>query len=224
MRLLLVEDEAVPAAYVKRGLEREGYAVDVATDGEDGLWMATTLPYDAIVLDVMLPKLDGFAVCSRLRAAEIWTPVLMLTARNTTADEASALDRGADDYLAKPFAFEVLLARLRALLRRGAGERPVAPRFGDLTVDPAAHRVTVSGDEVALTATEFCMMAQLIRDPGAMVSKQDFLGSCWDWAFSGDPNIVEVYIRRLRKKLDATGSAVAIQTIRHAGYRLELRG
>jgi DNA-binding response OmpR family regulator len=220
VRLLLVEDEAAPAAYLERGLEREGYAVDVAADGEEGLWLATEQPYDAIVLDIMLPKLDGFTVCARLRAAGNRTPILMLTARDGDDDVARALDTGADDYLAKPFAFVVLLARIRALLRRGPAGLAPELKYGDLELDPSRHRLTVGTTEVTVTATEFCMLAQLLRTPGVVVSKQDFLGSCWDWAFDGDPNIIEVYVGRLRRKLAAAASTTTIETVRLAGYRL----
>ena len=220
MRLLLVEDEAIPAAYLMRGLEREGYAVDIAGDGEEGLWLATEQPYDGIVLDINLPKLDGFTVCTRLRAAGNTTPVLMLTARDDDDDIARALDTGADDYLVKPFAFVVLLARIRALLRRGpAGVLPELA-FGDLRLDTSRHRLWVGTVEVAITSTEFCMLDQLLRTPGRVVSKHDFLGSCWDWAFDGDPNIVEVYVGRLRRKLAAASSATMIETLRLAGYRM----
>jgi DNA-binding response OmpR family regulator len=220
MRLLLVEDEAAPAAYLRRGLEREGYAVDVAGDGAEGLWLATEQPYDAILLDVMLPRLDGITVCERLRGAGSRTPILMLTARDADEDVARALDTGADDYLVKPFAFDVLLARIRALLRRGPAMAPPVLAYGDLVLDPARHRLTAVGRPVELTATEFCMLSQLLREPGTVVSKQDFLGSCWDWAFDGDPNIVEVYVARLRRKLAAAGSAAVIETVRLAGYRM----
>lgn len=220
MRLLLVEDEAVPAAYLKRGLEREGYAVDVASDGEEGLWLATEQPYDAIVLDIMLPLLDGFSVCARLRGQENRTPILMLTARDADDDVARALDGGADDYLVKPFAFVVLLARIRALVRRGPATQLPELAHGDLALDTSRRRLTVATKEVEVTATEFCMMSQLLRLPGAVVSKQDFLGSCWDWAFDGDPNIVEVYVGRLRRKLASAGSRTTIETMRLAGYRL----
>ena len=220
MRLLLVEDEVAPAAYLKRGLEREGYAVDLAGDGEEGLWLATEQDYDAIVLDVMLPRLDGITVCSRLRSAGRRTPILMLTARDGADDVATALDTGADDYLVKPFAFVVLLARLRALVRRGpAGQLPAMEHNG-LRLDPARRRVTVGGDEVAVTATEFCMLSQLLRAPGVVVSKQEFLGACWDWAFDGEPNIVEVYVGRLRRKLASAGADATIETVRGFGYRL----
>lgn len=224
MRLLLVEDEVVPAAYLVRGLEREGYAVDLAADGEAGLWMATEQPYDGIVLDIMLPKLDGFTVCERLRRSGNRTPILILTARDDDQDVARALDTGADDYLVKPFAFVVLLARIRALLRRGPAGLLPSLGHGDLMLDPSRRLVTVAGEALPVTATEFCMLSQLLRVPGAIVSKMDFLGSCWDWAFDGDPNIVEVYVGRLRRKLAAARSTVSIETMRFAGYRLTGHG
>lgn len=222
MRLLLVEDEVTPAAYLKRGLEREGYAVDVASDGEQGLWLATSQPYDVIVLDILLPMLNGIEVCARLRAQGVWAPVLMLTALDEEATEAAALDTGADDYLRKPFAFSVLLARVRALTRRGSEARPAVLVLGTLGLDPAARRVADSGRELRLTATEFCILESLLRRPDEVVSKQDLLGSCWDWAFDGDPNIVEVYVSRLRRKLQ--GSSVRIDTVKLAGYRITVDG
>ena len=222
MRLLLVEDEATPAAYLKRGLEREGYAVDVAADGEQGLWLATNQPYDVIVLDILLPKLDGMEVCARLRSQDVWAPVLMLTALDGEDSEASALDSGADDYLRKPFAFSVLLARVRALIRRGNGARPAVLSLGTLELDPAARRVVDSGRELGLTATEFCILEALLRRPDEVISKPDLLDSCWDWAFDGDPNIVEVYVSRLRRKLQ--GSSVRIDTVKLVGYRITVDG
>ncbi len=224
MRLLLVEDEAVPAAYLERGLEREGYAVDVAGDGETGLWLATEQPYDAVVLDIMLPKLDGFAVCAHLRAGGNRVPILMLTARDGVEDVTRALDSGADDYLVKPFAFSELLARIRALLRRGPAGLLPELRFQNLALEPARHRVSVGANDMAVTATEFCILEHLLRVPGVVVSKQDFLGSCWDWAFEGDPNIVEVYVGRLRRKLATAGATATIETVRGAGYRLAAGG
>lgn len=220
MRVLVVEDEVRLAAYVKRGLEREGYAVDVANDGERGLWLASNEPYDVIILDILLPKMNGYIVCRELRAREVWTPILMLTAKTGEYDEAEALDTGADDFLSKPFSFVVLLARLRALTRRGSGERPAVLTAGDLRLDPATHRFFVGEDEVSLTPTEFCMMQQLLRSPGDVVSKRQFLDACWDWAFDGDPNIVEVYVRHLRKKIDLPFERQQLQTVRGAGYRL----
>ena len=220
MRVLVVEDEAKLAAYIKRGLEREGYAVDVAGDGEQGLWLATNQTFDVILLDIMLPKLNGYQVCARLREQDIWTPILMLTAKTGELDEAEALDTGADDYLSKPFSFVVLMARIRALLRRGTGERPAVLTVGDLRLDPAARRFSVGGTEVALTPTEFCIMEQFMRRPEDVTSKAEMLEACWDWAFEGDPNIVEVYIRYLRRKIDIPFDRHHIETVRGAGYRL----
>jgi DNA-binding response OmpR family regulator len=220
VRVLVVEDEATLAAYVKRGLEREGYAVDVAVDGEDGLWMATNEPYDVIVLDILLPKMNGFLVCAELRKRDVWSPILMLTAKSGEHDEAEALDTGADDFLSKPFSFVVLLARLRALIRRGPGERPAVIAVGDLRLDPAQHRFFVDAAEVELTPTEFCLLEQLMRHTGDVLSKRDLLGSCWDWAFEGDPNIVEVYVAQLRRKIDIPFGRRHIETVRGAGYRL----
>ena len=221
MRVLIVEDEAKLAAYLRRGLVREGYAVDLAGDGEQGLWMATNNPYDAVVLDIMLPKLNGYLVCAELRSRGVWTPILMLTAKSGELDEAEALDTGADDFLAKPFSFVVLLARLRALTRRSAAERPAILEAGELRLDPAAHRCFVGDEEVALTPTELCVLATLMRRAGDVVSKREILESCWDWAFEGDPNIVEVYIRHLRTKVDLPFEATRLQTVRGAGYRVD---
>lgn len=224
MRILIVEDEAVLAAYVKRGLEREGYAVDLASDGEQGLWMATNHRFDAIVLDIMLPKLNGYRLCSELRTRDVWTPILMLTAKTGELDEAEALDSGADDFLSKPFSFVVLLARLRALTRRGAPERPVTLEAGALRLDTAAHRCFVGEVEVTLTPTELCVLGALLSRAGDVVSKSEILDSCWDWAFEGDPNIVEVYIRHLRTKIDHPFGRQYIQTVRGAGYRVDASG
>lgn len=220
MRVLLVEDEKTLATYVKRGLEREGYAVDIAADGEHGLWLASNEPFDVIVLDIMLPKLNGFQVCAEIRLRDIWTPILMLTAKDGKLDEAEALDTGADDYLAKPFSFVVLLARLRALIRRGSAERPTVLQVGDLRLNPAQRRLFVADIEVELTPTEFCVLQLFMSRPGDVVSKTEILGSCWDWAYEGHPNIVEVYIRHLRKKIDIPFDRAQIETIRGAGYRL----
>jgi DNA-binding response OmpR family regulator len=224
MRILIVEDEADLAAYVKRGLGREGWAVDIAGDGETGLWMATENPYDAVVLDIMLPKLNGYEVCARLRDRGNWVPVLMLTAKQGELDEAEALDTGADDFLSKPFSFVVLVARLRALIRRGAGERPAVVTVGDLRLDPAARSFQVGETPVDLTPTEFSIMELFMRRPGEVISKGEILDSCWDWAFEGDPNIVEVYVRYLRKKIDIPFDRKMLQTIRGAGYRLVADG
>ena len=225
MRVLVVEDEIELASYLKRGLEREGFAVDVAGDGELGLQMATANSYDALVLDIMLPKLNGYRVCAELRSQSNWVPILMLTAKDGEYDEAEALDTGADDYLTKPFSFVVLVAHLRALMRRGAGARPAVLTLGDLMLDPAKRRFTVDGEAVALTPTEMSIMELLMRHPGDVVSKTEILESCWDWAYEGDVNIVEVYIRYLRRKIDVPYGRKHIETVRGAGYRLvEHRG
>ncbi len=221
MRVLVVEDEVKLASYLKRGLEREGHAVDVAGDGEQGLWMATSNPYDVIVLDIMLPKKNGYVVCRELRSQGVWTPILMLTAKQGELDEAEALDTGADDFLSKPFSFVVLLARIRALQRRGSAERPAVLEVGGLRLDPAGRRFSVDGMDVALTPTEFCLMELFMRRSGDVISKTAILDSCWDWAYEGDPNIVEVYVRRLRTKIDEAFGRKHLHTVRGSGYRLE---
>ena len=220
MRILVVEDEAKTAAAIRRGLEAEGYAIDIAPDGAEGLWLAEQNPYDVIILDIMLPELSGFELCARLREAGDWTPILMLTAKDGEFDEAHALDTGADDFLTKPFSFVVLLARVRALLRRGKAERPAVLSAGDLRLDPAAHRCWRGEAEVALTAREFAVLEYLLRHAGDVVSKAAILENVWDFNFDGDPNIVEVYIRHLRKKLDDPFATGLIDTVRGAGYRL----
>ncbi|HYN36959.1 MAG TPA: response regulator transcription factor, partial [Actinomycetota bacterium] len=192
--------------------------------GVDGLWMAREHPYDAIVLDIMLPGVNGFKVCSTLREEGIWTPILMLTAKDGELDEAEALDLGADDYLTKPFSYVVLLARLRALLRRGAPERPAVLEAGDLKFDPGSKRVWRAGVEIELTAREMSLIDFLLRRKGEVVSKREILEHVWDYDFEGDPNIVEVYIRHLRNKLDRPFDRTAIQTVRGAGYRLAADG
>ncbi|MGH2736309.1 MAG: response regulator transcription factor, partial [Actinomycetota bacterium] len=202
MRVLVVEDEKRLAAGLKNGLEAEGFATDVALNGTDGLWMARENPYDVIVLDIMLPGINGFAVCSALRDEGIWTPILMLTAKDGELDEAEALDLGADDYLTKPFSYVVLLARLRALMRRGAPERPAILEAGDLRFDPGSKRVWRVGTEVELTAREMSLLEFLLRRKGEVVSKREILQHVWDYDYEGDPNIVEVYIGHLRNKLD----------------------
>ncbi len=224
MRILIVEDETTLAQYVKRGLEQEGYAVDVVHDGETGLWMASNQQYDAVILDIMLPKLNGYRVCKELRSRQVWTPILMLTAKTGDLDEAEALDTGADDFLSKPFSFVVLLARLRAIMRRDPVERPTVLAMGDLRLDVATHRCFVGDSEVELTPTELCMLRTLLQRAPAVVSKGEFLDSCWDWAFEGDPNIVEVYIRHLRTKIDRPFGRDQIETVRGAGYRLVAHG
>jgi two-component system OmpR family response regulator len=221
VRILVVDDDKHLARSLKRGLVAEGFAVDLAYDGTEGLWLAKECDYDAIVLDIMLPGANGFRVCAELRSAGNWTPVLMLTAKDGDLDEAEALDTGADDYLAKPFSFVVLVARLRALLRRGSRERPAVLVAGDLRLDPAAHRVWRGEDEVVLTGRQFSLLELLMRRPGEVLSKAEILEHVWDFAFDGDPNIVEVYIRHLRKKIDEPFGRGAIQTVRLLGYRLD---
>ncbi|MBB3729543.1 MULTISPECIES: response regulator transcription factor [Nonomuraea] len=221
MRVLLVEDEKRLADLVKGGLTGEGFAVDVAYDGRDGLWMAKENDYDVIVLDVMLPRLNGYAICSKLREAGNWTPIMMLTAKDGVYDEAEALDNGADDYLAKPFSYVVLLARLRALVRRGGKERPVSLTVGDLTIDPAGLRCRRGETEIALTPKEFAVLHGLARRPGEVVSKSELLAQAWDFSYEGDPNIVEVYISALRRKIDLPFGRTTLVTVRGAGYRLE---
>ena len=224
MRVLVVEDEKRLAAGLKKGLEAEGFAVDVALDGTDGLWMAREHPYDVIVLDIMLPGLNGYRVCSTLRDESNWTPILMLTAKDGEWDEAEALDTGADDYLTKPFSYVVLLARLRALLRRGNGERSAVLEAGDLHLDPATRKVWRGEMEVAVTAREASVLEFLLRRAGDVVSKREILAHVWDYDFEGDPNIVEVYVRRLRNKLDRPFDRRSIETLRGAGYRLAADG
>jgi len=220
VRLLVVEDEKKLAASLKRGLEADGFAVDVALDGTDGKWMATENEYDAIVLDIMLPGINGFKLCGELREAGNWTPILMLTAKDGELDETEALDTGADDFLRKPFSHLVLVARIRALLRRGKPERPVDLTAGSLRVDPSDRRVWRDDQEIELTAREFAVLEYLMSNVGTVVSKTDILGHVWDYEFEGDPNIVEVYVRHLRKKIDIPFDAESIQTVRGAGYRL----
>jgi two-component system OmpR family response regulator len=220
MRVLVVEDDKHLAAALRRGLEQEGHAVDMALDGADGEWLARENSYDALVLDIMLPELRGDELCARRRAAGDWTPILMLTARAGPEQEAQALDAGADDFLAKPFSFVVLLARLRALVRRGAGERPAVLVVGDLRLDPAAHRVSRGGTVVELTPRQFSMLEFLMRRAGEVVSKATILDHVWDFAFEGDPNIVEVYARQLRQRIDVPFGRTTLQTVRMVGYRL----
>lgn len=220
MRLLVVEDEKRLAGALKRGLEAEGFAVDVALDGDQGEWLASENHYDAIVMDIMLPKLNGYQLCARLRERGIWSPILMLTAKEGEYDEAEALDTGADDFLSKPFSYVVLLARIRALLRRGATERPAVLRWGSLTLDPAT-RVCKRGEQrIDLTAREFAVLEFLMRRKGEVVTKADILDHVWDFGFDGDPNVVEVHISSLRRKIDKPFGTATIETLRGAGYKL----
>ncbi|QBX55583.1 response regulator transcription factor [Nocardioides seonyuensis] len=224
MRLLVVDDEVRLAQSLRVGLEAEGFAVDVAHDGTDGLWLARENQYDAILLDLMLPGINGYKVCETLRKEQDWTPILMLTAKDGEWDQVEGLDTGADDYLTKPFSFPVLVARVRAIARRGARERPTELEVGDLRVDPAARRVWRGDVEIELTAREFSLLAFLARHAGDVLSKRQILEAVWDSDFEGDPNIVEVYVRHLRNKLDRPFGREAIQTLRGAGYRLTSNG
>jgi len=220
MRVLVVEDEVKMAGLLKRGLEEEGYAVDVHRTGADALWAGAENPYDAIVLDVMLPDYDGFEVCRRLRAAGQWAPVLMLTARTAVADRVAGLDAGADDYLTKPFSFSELFARVRALVRRGAGERPAVLQVGDLTLDPASRRVTRGDVVVDLTAKELALLEYFLRQPGVVLTRSRIIEHVWDFGYDGDSNVVDVYVRYLREKIDRPFRRDTIQTVRGSGYRL----
>jgi DNA-binding response OmpR family regulator len=220
VRVLVVEDEKRLAAGLKKGLEAEGFATDVALNGTDGLWMARENPYDAIVLDILLPGMNGYQVCATLREEGVWIPILMLTAKDGEFDEAEALDTGADDYVTKPFSFVVLLARIRALIRRGAGERPAVLEAGDLRFDPGQRRTWRGGVEIELTARESALLEFLLRRKGDVVSKREILDHVWDYGFEGDQNIVEVYVGHLRGKLDRPFGRASLETVRGAGYRL----
>ena len=224
MRVLLVEDEVRLAENVRRGLSAEGFVVDVVHNGTDGLFNAEVNSYDVVVLDIMLPGLNGYEVCRRMRASGVWTPVLMLTAKDGEYDQTDAFDLGADDYLTKPFSFLVLVARLRALIRRGAPVRPAVLAAGDLTLDPATRTVRRAEVEIALTPREFGLLHFLMRHRGDVVSKSDILESVWDANYEGDDNVVEVYVGYLRRKIDQPFGRHAIETIRGAGYRLAAAG
>lgn len=224
VKVLLVEDDKRISTLVKRGLEAENFTVDVALDGKEGLWLATEGSYDVIVLDIMLPGRNGYQICAYLREAGDWTPVLMLTAKDGEFDEAEALDTGADDYLTKPFSFVVLVARIRALLRRSSGRDPVSLEAGDLRLDPAQRRVWRGDMEVGLTARQFDVLEFLMRRQDQVVSKLEVLNGVWEFGFEGDPNIVEVYISRLRSRIDEPFDRRAIETVRGAGYRLRADG
>jgi DNA-binding response OmpR family regulator len=220
VRVLVVEDEVRLAEALQMGLQAEGFTADVAHDGEQGLHLAVERPYDAVVLDVMLPKLNGYRVCQRLRAAGNWVPVLMLSAKDGEYDQAEGLDVGADDYMVKPFSYVVLVARLRALIRRGAPARPAVLLAGDLGLDPAKHEVRRGGQPIELTPREFALLEYLMRRRDEVVAKQDILEHVWDAHYDGDPNVVEVYVGYLRRKVDAPFGRHSLQTIRGAGYRL----
>ncbi len=220
MRALIAEDEARMAALLKRGLQEEGYAVDVTDTAEDAIWMASETAYDVILLDVMLPDGNGFDICRHLRAAHCWAPVLMLTARDAIDDRVSGLDAGADDYLTKPFAFDELLARIRALLRRGAAARPPLLQAGPLSLDPATRAVMIADVAIDLTALEFTLLEYLMRHPDEVLSRTHIREHVWDFAFDGDSNVVDVYIRYLREKIDRRFDVTLIETVRGAGYRI----
>jgi two-component system OmpR family response regulator len=220
MRVLIVEDDLRMAGLLRRGLVTEGLSADVAGTGEDALWMAQSHDYDAIVLDVMLPGINGFETCRRLRTSGVWTPVLMLTARNSVDDRVAGLDTGADDYLVKPFAFAELLARLRALVRRGDAERPAVLEVGDLRLDPSTHDVRRGGSEVLLSAKEFALLETFMRRPGEVLSRLYLLEHAWDFTYENRSNIIDVYVRRLRRKIDEPFGRSTLQTVRGGGYRL----
>lgn len=219
MRVLVVEDERRMAAALQRGLQAEGFAVDLAHDGEEGLYAARQGDYDVVVLDIMLPRLSGYNVCKQLRAEENWVPILMLSAKDGEYDMADGLDLGADDYLTKPFSYVVLVARLRALMRRDAGRRPSVLTAGDLSLDPARRKVERGESSIELTPREFALLEYLMRRRDEVVSKSEILEHVWD-TFDTDPNVVEVYVGYLRRKIDAPYGKNSLQTVRGAGYRL----
>ncbi len=220
MRVLVVEDERKLGELLRRGLDEEGYAADLADRGEEALWMVKAVDYDVIVLDVMLPGMDGFETCRRMREGGVWAPVLMLTARDAVDDRVSGLDVGADDYLTKPFAFEELLARLRALTRRAPAERPPVLEIGDLRLDPGAHRAWRADHELELSAKEFALLELFMRRPGMTLSRTQLLDGAWDIAFESRSNVIDVYVRYLREKIDRPFGRHSIETIRGVGYRL----
>jgi two-component system OmpR family response regulator len=220
MRVLIVEDELRMASLIRRGLVQEGLSVDVAMSGEEALWMAPATQYDAIVLDVMLPGISGFETCRRLRTSGVWAPVLMLTARDSVEDRVAGLDMGADDYVVKPFAFAELLARLRALVRRGDPERPSVLEVGELRLDPATRRVWRGETEIKLSSKEFAVLETFMRRPDEVLTRLHLLEHAWDFAYDNRSNIVDVYIRHLRRKIDLPFGRASLETVRGAGYRL----
>ncbi len=224
MRVLIVEDEVKMASLIRRGLREEGMAADVAVKGEDALWMAGSTSYDAIILDVMLPGINGFDACRRLREEGVWAPVLMLTARDGVDDRVAGLDGGADDYLTKPFSFAELLARLRALVRRGPVERPTVLTVGDLHLDPAARRVWRGDTDITLSAKEFALLETFMRRPGEVLDRLQLLEHAWDYDYENRSNVVDVYVRYLREKVDRPFGVECIETVRGAGYRLRADG
>ncbi len=224
MRVLVVEDEFRLAETVRRGLVAEGFNVEVASNGEDGLWAATEAGFDVIVLDIMLPKLNGYKVIEKLRERGVWTPVLMLTAKDGDYDMTDAFDLGADDYMTKPFSFIVLVARLRALIRRGAPARPVVLTAGDLSLDPARRTVKRGETPISLTPREYGLLEHLMHHRGDVVTRTEILESVWDVNYEGDPNVVEVYVGYLRRKIDSPFDRRSIETVRGMGYRLAVDG
>ena len=220
MRVLVVEDEVRMSRVLKRGLEEEGHAVDVAGDGPEGLWLATENEYTAIVLDVMLPGFDGFELCRKLRAAGVWVPVLMLTARDAVDDRVRGLDAGADDYLVKPFSLLELAARLRALARRDSRARPVVLSEGDLKLDPASKRAWRSNTELHLSPKEFALLELFLRHPGMVLTRSQILDAAWDFAYDGTSNVVDQYVTYLRRKIDVPFGRHDLETVRGMGYRL----
>ena len=220
MHLLVVEDEVRTAALLRRGLSEAGYSVDVAVDGPDAVWRASEFSYDAVVLDVMLPGYDGLEVCRRLRGRGRWAPVLMLTARGDLAARVRGLDSGADDYLAKPFSFDELFARLRALIRRGAAERPTLVQCGDLRLDPATRRVWRRDVELALSPKEFALLELFLRHPGQVLTRTRILEHVWDYSYDGGSNVVDQYVGYLRRKIDRPFGVTQLETVRGVGYRL----
>ena len=224
MRILIVEDEPKMAGLIHRGLEREGMAADIAGNGMDALARAQATDYDAIVLDVMLPAMDGFEVCGRLREAGVWSPILMLTARDAVRDRVAGLDRGADDYLTKPFSYAELLARLRALFRRGPVERPPELSVGSLRLDPATRRAWRGDEEIELSAKEFAVLETFMRHPGDVLSRFQLLEHAWDYEYDNRSNVVDAYVRLLRRKIDRPFGVESIETVRGAGYRLREDG
>ena len=224
MRILVVEDELKMASLLRRGLMEEGHAVDLARTGDEALWLAGAAEYDAIVLDLMLPGVDGIEVCRRVRESGVWAPVLMLTARDAVEDRVAGLDAGADDYLPKPFSFAELLARIRALARRGGTERPVVLEVGDLRLDPATRQVWRGHDEVSLSAKEFALLEAFMRRPGLVLSRLQLLEHAWDYGYENRSNVVDVYIRYLRDKIDRPFARDSIETVRGVGYRLRKDG
>jgi len=224
VRLLVVEDDVKMAALIRRGLVEEGAAVDVARSGEDALWMAASTPYEAVVLDVMLPGIDGFETCRRLRGDGVWTPVLLLTARDSVEDRVAGLDGGADDYLTKPFSFAELSARLRALARRGQRERPAVLEAGSLRLDPATRQAWRGGEAIELSTKEFALLEGFMRRPGEVLTRLDLLEHAWDYGYENRSNVIDVYVRYLREKVDRPFGVRSIETVRGAGYRLRADG